>query len=69
MSWWRRLFGQTRPEPPRVLEPEDHEELAKFARDQKRLLTAADEAIENAMKHADRVMTGYRGPDRRSHPR
>lgn len=63
------MFGQEqRATPHRVIAPEEREELEAAREKHVRLLGRADEAIKEAMAHADEVF-GYRGPDRRSRPR
>lgn len=74
-SWFDRLLHRQQPAPPPALEPGDRLELEDARVRHRKLLSRADQAIQEAMQHADQVFApaapqpGYRGPERRQRPR
>lgn len=58
------LFRSDPPEPS-GLGPSDRAELRRAQEKHVRLLGRADQAIREAMAHADEVFLPYRGPERR----
>ena len=71
MSWFRRMLLQARrPDTPGAIGPEDRAALDRAKEQHERILNCADQAIHDAMAHADEVFgPAYKGPDRRHHPR
>jgi hypothetical protein len=56
MKWVRRMMGRWAPEAlPPVVTPVERLDLARARIEQVRLLTRADEAIHEAMAHADEI--------------
>ena len=71
MKWVDKMLNRHR-EPPvvtHVVNAAERLELAEARREHKRLLSRADEAIKEAMGHADDIFGVYRGPERRRIPR
>jgi poly-gamma-glutamate capsule biosynthesis protein CapA/YwtB (metallophosphatase superfamily) len=70
MSWLRRMLGRWAPEdlPPAVASV-DHVDLARAKVEQRRILTRADEAIHEAMAHADQAFGSPHWVERRRKPR
>lgn len=66
MKWLHKVLCRSdRPAPKPAVRPEEKAELEQTKRKLTSSLSRADQAIEEAMGHADAIF--YRGPERRKH--
>lgn len=68
MGWLRDMLARYNPQrPPAPVSQDDRDELDEARREHKRILGRADEAVREAMSHADEVFKAAPAKSRRPH--